>query len=84
MLFFSPSVEPSETCLEEDEVQALAPSRVLLGIALGLARAGLVADATKELVKAAVIRPRWVLVEVYFLGVSFTLVCLTLFQYFLL
>lgn len=43
---------------EEDDAHALAPSRVLLGIALGLARAGLASDAAKELVKAAAVRPR--------------------------
>lgn len=43
---------------EDDEVKALAPSRVLLGIALGLARASLWADAAKGLVKAAAVRPR--------------------------
>lgn len=43
---------------ENDDVHALAPSRVLLGIALGLARAGLGAAAAKELVKAAAVRPR--------------------------
>lgn len=46
--------------MDQDDVHALAPSRVLLGIALGLARAGLVSDAAKELVKAAAVRPRWV------------------------
>lgn len=46
--------------MDQDDVHALAPSRVLLGIALGLAQAGLVPDAAKELVKAAAVRPRWV------------------------
>ncbi|CAM9343765.1 unnamed protein product, partial [Pylaiella littoralis] len=45
---------------DEDDVLALAPSRVLLGIALGAARAGtkMVAPAAGMLVKAATDRPR--------------------------
>lgn len=54
----SPPPGSSEARLDEDDVHVLAPTRVLLGIALGLARAGLIADATKELVKAAAVRPR--------------------------
>lgn len=43
---------------EDDENHALVASRVLVGVALGLARAGLVANAAKEVVKAAAVRPR--------------------------
>lgn len=59
-LYSSPPQGSAEARLDQDDVHALAPSRVLLGIALGLARAGLVPDAAKELVKAAAVRPRWV------------------------
>lgn len=54
----SPPAGSRASLNEEDDAHALAPSRVLLGIALGLARAGLVGDAAKELVKAAAVRPR--------------------------
>ncbi|CAN0534397.1 unnamed protein product, partial [Ectocarpus sp. 8 AP-2014] len=55
-----PGGESSSVRWDEDDVLALAPWRVLLGIALGVAPADakMAAVAAEMLVKAAAVRPR--------------------------
>lgn len=63
MLFATPLESPdwshdTVSALGQDDEQALAPSRVLIAIAIGLARSALARDASKVVIKAAAVRPR--------------------------